>query len=190
MTYKEFKKKYTGKIVDYDKCYGGQCWDLAQQYFVEALKLPSSILSGCGLVSNMLKGKKYTQLTKYFDEISYKDAKQGDIGIWEYGHIALYDKKVLNTLYWFSQNPNKPKVITIAKGTKGLHCFKLIEKKKTTDKLNLREKVGTKSKIILTIPKNKNVSIITRDYKKANGYTWDKVKYDGKIGYVANKWLS
>ena len=33
-------------------------WDLIQRYVTEVLNLPSSIFSGCGLVSNMLKEPK------------------------------------------------------------------------------------------------------------------------------------
>ena len=117
MTYEQFKKKYNGKFIDYDGAYGSQCWDLAQKYFTECLGLPSSVLAGCGLVSNMLYPPKRNQLNKYFEET--KNPKQGDIAIWEYGHIAIYDKKN----YYFSQNPNPAKVIKITTG--GVHFFKL-----------------------------------------------------------------
>lgn len=117
MTYKEFKKKYNGKYVDYDGACGYQCWDLGQKYFTECLKLPASVLGGCGLVSNMLYAPKRAVLNKYFTET--KSPKAGDIAIWEYGHIAIYDSKNK----YFSQNPNPCKVITIKKG--GVHFFKL-----------------------------------------------------------------
>lgn len=122
MTYKEFKEKYNGKYTDFDGAYGFQCWDLAQRYFTEVLKLPSSILSGCGLVSNMLKGKKYKLMLKYFDVVNIP--KQGDVAIWEYGHIAIYDHA---KNFYFSQNPNPCRVIQINRS--GVHFFR----KKGTD---------------------------------------------------------
>ena len=125
MTYQEFVKKYNGKYTDFDGAYGFQCWDLAQRYFTEVLKLPASVLSGCGLVSNMLKEPKRTVLLKYFEEV--KTPKQGDVAIWEYGHIAIYDHA---TNYYFSQNPNAPKVIKITRG--GVHFFRLKTKEPTT----------------------------------------------------------
>lgn len=118
MTYKDFKKKYNGKYTDYDGYYGFQCWDLGQRYFTEVLKLPASVLSGCGLVSNMLKGEKYKLMLKYFDVV--KTPKQGDVAIWEYGHIAIFDS---NKNKFFSQNPNPCKVIQINRG--GVHYFRL-----------------------------------------------------------------
>lgn len=118
MTYKEFKKKYNGKYTDYDGYYGYQCWDLAQRYFTEVLKVPSSVLSGCGLVSNMLHDPKRKALDKYFEEV--KTPKQGDVAIWEYGHIAIFDS---NKNKFFSQNPNPCKVIQINRG--GVHYFRL-----------------------------------------------------------------
>lgn len=121
MTYKEFVKKYNGKYTDFDGYFGYQCWDLAQRYITEVLKLPASILSGCGLVSNMLHDPKRKALDKYFDEV--KTYKQGDIAIWEYGHIAVVDHKD----YYFSQNPNPCKVIKITRG--GVHYFRKKENK-------------------------------------------------------------
>lgn len=93
-------------------------WDLAQRYFTEVLKLPASVLSGCGLVSNMLKEPKRKVLLKYFDEV--KTPQQGDVAIWEYGHIAIYDHA---KNYYFSQNPNPSRVIQITRG--GVHFFRL-----------------------------------------------------------------
>ena len=120
MTYKEFVKKYNGKYTDFDGYYGCQCWDLAQRYNTEVLKVPASVLSGCGLVSNMLKEPKRTILLKYFTEV--KTPQQGDIAIWEHGHIAIVDRPS----YYFSQNPNAPKVIKITRG--GVHFFRLKSK--------------------------------------------------------------
>ena len=121
MTYKQFVKKYQGKYVDYDKSEGYQCWDLAQCYFTEVLDLPPSILNGCGLVSNMLKGKKRKLLDQYFTEV--EDPKMGDVAIWSYGHIAIYDHTSGNKKYYFSQNPNPCEIIPITRG--GVYFFRL-----------------------------------------------------------------
>ena len=78
-------------------------WDLAQQYFTECLGLPDYILSGCGLVNNMLKPPKLDVMLQYFDEVSKFDMQPGDVCIWEYGHIAIFDYYD-GTCYYFSQN--------------------------------------------------------------------------------------
>lgn len=142
MTYKEFVKKYNGKYTDYDGYYGFQCWDLAQRYFTEVLKLPASILSGCGLVSNMLKGDKYKLMLKYFDVV--KTPKQGDVAIWEYGHIAIFDH---NKNYYFSQNPNPCRVIQINRG--GVHYFRLKKKETPKPKVSYYKKYTGKSSSIV-----------------------------------------
>lgn len=161
MTYKEFVKKYNGKYTDFDGYYGYQCWDLAQRYITEVLQLPSSILSGCGLVSNMLHDPKRKDLLKYFEEV--KTAKQGDIAIWEYGHIAIVDKKD----YYFSQNPNACKVIKITRG--GVHFFR---KKATKPKVSYYNKYTGKSTSIVDALKSLKVDSSFSHRKKiakANG---------------------
>lgn len=123
MTYNEFKNKYNGKWVDYDGAYGCQCWDLGEKYFTECLGLPASVLAGCGLVSNMLYQPKRAQLDKYFDEVPTNAMQQGDVCIWEYGHIAIFDHWDGSACWYFSQNPNPCQVMKI--GGNGLHAFRL-----------------------------------------------------------------
>ena len=61
--------------------------------------------------------------------------------------------------------------------------------KKTTDNLHMRKKPNLSGKIILTIPKGKKVEFL-ENAGVYNGYTWAKVKYDKKTGYVASKYLT
>ena len=91
MTYLEFKNKYLGKIVDYDGSFGPQCWDLAEQYITECLGLPESIIGGCGLVNNLLKEPYLSKMKEYFDVIPLDKKKQGDIEVFDWGHIAIMD---------------------------------------------------------------------------------------------------
>lgn len=62
--------------------------------------------------------------------------------------------------------------------------------KTTLDALNMRSGVGTASKTLLTIPNDKKVEVLKAGAGDANGYKWDKVKYGGKEGFVAAKYLS
>lgn len=187
MTYQEFKNKYTGVGIDYDKYYGKQCWDLAQQYITECLCLPSSILSGCGLVSNMLKEPKKSVLLEYFDEVSTGYMIPGDIVIWEYGHIALFDSWDGKSCWYFSQNPNLPKVMVISHG--GAHAFRVkspinevtpYKVKITASVLNIRDGYNTSYKINGTLT-NGQVVEINATYNNwgrlSNGKGWISLAY-------------
>ena len=116
MTYEQFKNKYNGQYLDWDSCYGPQCWDLAQYYFTECLGVPASVLSGCGGVKNMLYSPKREQLNEYFDEVSVYEMTAGDVCIWdgwngnEFGHIAIFDNWNGNSNWYFSQNPGASSV--------------------------------------------------------------------------------
>lgn len=105
MTYNEFKNKYNGKVIDYDGSYGGQCWDLAEQYVTECLGLPASILAGCGYVGNMLNEPKLSELLTYFDEVPTTDMTAGDLVIWRNNHIAIFDIWNGVACIYLTQNP-------------------------------------------------------------------------------------
>ena len=124
MTYQEFRDKYNGKYVDYDGAYGNQCWDLAQYYFTEVLDVPDSVLSGCGLVSNMLYPPKRNDLDKYFDEVDVYHMNIGDVAIWTAGHIAILDHYD-GANWWFSQNPGP----CVVKRIDGLSEYKVFRRK-------------------------------------------------------------
>lgn len=145
MTYQEFKKKYNGKYIDFDGYYGSQCWDLAQFYMVEVLNLPSSILSGCGNVKNMLVEPKLSLLKKYFDEVPVTAMNQGDLCIWSSNHIAIFDHWDGRSCWYFSQNPNKCQVMVI--NMSGLHAFR---KKKAPPKEKVDQILHKGSHVQLT----------------------------------------
>lgn len=141
MTYQEFKNKYTGKYVDFDGYYGHQCWDLAQFYFTQVLGLPSSILSGCGNVKNMLVKPKIDVLLQYFNEVSIYQMQTGDVCIWSSNHIAIFDHWDGVNCWYFSQNPNPCKVMVINQS--GLHAFR----KKSAPKPSLTRYVNLPANI-------------------------------------------
>lgn len=156
--------------------------DLLAQYVVEVLKYPASCVSGCGLVSNLIKGSKSKKFHKYFEEIPGRCLEPGDVVIWEYGHVALYDMTKNNLKYYFSQNPNKCKVMTIER--KGKHYFKAKEKIKkyevtATKGLNVREKAGTNSKIVKTLKYKTKIDVIKYDK------SWSQTK----DGYICSDYI-
>lgn len=110
-----FKNDTLNKTIDYDGEYGGQCWDLAEYYFVNYLGVPASVLAGCGLVSNMLIPPKLNELLEYFDEVPNNEMITGDVMIWEYGHIAIFDSCPDGyNCYYVTQNNPVPNVTTLS----------------------------------------------------------------------------
>ena len=113
----QFKNDTLGKTIDYDGEYGGQCWDLAEDYFVNYLGLPASILAGCGVVNNMLYPPKINELLEYFDEVDIHNMIKGDVVIWDWGkdlgHIAIFDNCPDGfNCYFVTQNNPIPNVTT------------------------------------------------------------------------------
>lgn len=198
MNYTEFKNKYNGKFIDYDGAYGYQCWDLGEKYFIEVLGLPASVLAGCGLVSNMLYPPKRNELNKYFDEIGFNEIREGDVCIWEYGHIAIYDHTENGNNFYFSQNPNPCSVMKITTG--GVHVFRLKGSSPSKNKyLNLSSNV-TSWRVYKTnnyyIPsKTSDILIILNPHKfgglsykileDMGNYHFKICTYDKGIGYIA-----
>lgn len=111
MTYDEFIKKYKGKGINFDKVYGVQCFDLANQFNKDVI--------GCGpftgLYAHMIytnynsqavKGK-FTRIANTPDFIP----KKGDIVVWAgslnngIGHVAIATGEG-NTSYFYSYDQN------------------------------------------------------------------------------------
>lgn len=195
MKYIEFRDKYNGKYIDVDGQFGAQCWDLGQRYFTECLGLPASVLGGCGLVSNMLYSPKREVLDKYFKEVSIREMYEGDVVIWEYGHIAIFDHWDGKNCWYFSQNPNPCQVMTIGSG--GYHAFRLkkdapklptpVERDTSVnqveviiDQLNVRVKPSVKVQS-LGFAKKGFYNVI--ESCKSEGYLWYKIGTDNWIAY-------
>lgn len=56
--------------------------------------------------------------------------------------------------------------------------------------LNMRAGIGTGTSKVTAIPYKKTCAVIQLNAGTANGYTWAKVSYGGKTGYVAQKYLN
>lgn len=169
MTYNEFKKKYNGKFVDFDGSYGNQCWDLAQFYFTQVLNLPSSILSGCGNVKNMLVKPKIDVLLQYFNEVPVNAMTQGDVCIWggTSNHIAIFDHYD-GKCWYFSQNPNPCKVMVI--NMSGLRAFRKKQPQKIKYRVHIEgigwQKWEADGTTAGTTGKSKRIEALQIDYNK------------------------
>ena len=116
----QFKNDTLGKQIDYDGMFPGECYDLAQVWFVNYLKVPEGILGGCVYVSNMLYPPKKEQLLKYFDEVPVNNMIKGDTVIWDKGnvapdgHIAVYDHWDGQYCWFVTQNGPVPHLTTLS----------------------------------------------------------------------------
>ena len=191
MTYQEFKEKYDGKYIDYDGYFGNQCWDLGQQYFTECLGLPPSVLSGCGMVSNMLYPPKREELDKYFDEVNVGNMYPGDVCIWDYGngvgHIAIFDHWDGVNCWYFSQNYplNTPCHLQII-NENGHHAFRLKNKIEVTPNVERDEyKNQIEVKVDnLRVRKEPSVDGEVLGYAKQGFYNFYEAKEaDGYVWY-------
>lgn len=111
MTFDEFVKKYKGKGVDFDKAYGVQCFDLANQFNRDVV--------GCGMFTGLYAKQIYEDFDKqavkgYFTKIKNTPSfvpKKGDIVVWGgslnggIGHVAIATGEG-NTKYFYSYDQN------------------------------------------------------------------------------------
>lgn len=117
-SYKEFKKKYLGKSLDYDGYYGYQCWDL-YAYYDKYLGYTPCNCNNTGYVIDLGQGNKAMLNNHRIVDVP----QQGDIVIFNYGtlqcpysHIGIIDSinstnKTINVL---GQNQGTdPKHVTI-----------------------------------------------------------------------------
>ena len=99
--YKEFKEKWLGKRIDYDKSYWYQCIDLIKQYADEVLWLGK--IWSIGNANRV----QYSSTFKNFSKLWVSNLMQWDIIIrtrWNYGHIAIVDHILNWTVYVLEQN--------------------------------------------------------------------------------------
>ena len=99
--YVDFKNKWLGKRIDYDKAYGYQCVDLIKQYLDEVLWFPR-----VGAIGNA-KNVPSTLVKKGFSKLWVSSLIQWDIIVrtkGKYGHIAIVDRIVNWRVYVLEQN--------------------------------------------------------------------------------------
>lgn len=99
--YKQFKEKWLGKRIDYDKSYWYQCVDLIKQYADEVLWLGK--IWSIGNANRV----QYSSTFKSFSKLWVSNLMQWDIIIrtrWKYWHIAIVDHILNWRVYVLEQN--------------------------------------------------------------------------------------
>jgi hypothetical protein len=105
MTYTEFKNKWLGKAIDWDKKYGAQCVDVYRQYCNELGFKQSPPVVGA-------KDIWGTYLKTDFDRVENTPTgipPQGSVLIWgtvvgQYGHVAICDRATAKSFVSIDQN--------------------------------------------------------------------------------------
>jgi len=98
----QFFKKYFGKGVDFDKSYGLQCMDYAEQYNKEVVKAPR--------IGGDAKDAWTRYSKKHYKKVVGGVPKLGDLVVWgtkigQYGHISVATGKG-NRLWFQSVDQN------------------------------------------------------------------------------------
>lgn len=112
MTLQQFRDKYLGTKVDWDKAYGGQCVDLYRQYVNDVLKhpQPKGVVGAADFWTNY---DTDPNLNQYYDKIPNTPAgvpEPGDVVIWNkkagggYGHVAIFLRGDVNAFTSLDQN--------------------------------------------------------------------------------------
>lgn len=181
--------------------YKGQCVSLIQQYLNKVFGLKFKARGNAkDWANNIPDGfKKMSKSTKL---------AKGDILVYgtaygKYGHIGMIDadgnyldQNGIKALKVAKKNTPFNGYVCILRSKKTVNVGASKVENKTVTKtintllgLNMRQGVGKKYKKICGIPYKKKVTVIIDNAGEANGYTWSKIKYNGKTGYVAKKYL-
>jgi hypothetical protein len=105
ITHDDFIKKWSGKKIDWDGYYEGQCMDLYHQYVHEVLGLEHPSAAS----AYMLWGYTYTDYDK-IPNTARAIPRQGDIIIWNkntgggHGHVAIFHDGDVGSFVSFDQN--------------------------------------------------------------------------------------
>lgn len=108
MGYLDFKNKWMGRRIDYDRVYGFQCVDLILEYVYENFGLPSGVWGNAIDYWN----RPSPALLSKFTLLATKDCKQGDIVVLyglsgnPYGHIGICDSQSPTVVNILEQNGN------------------------------------------------------------------------------------
>jgi hypothetical protein len=112
MTLQQFITRYSGKKIDWDGAYQGQCVDLFRQYAHEVLKFPQA-KGVVGAADFWINYSNDQILSKHYLKVPNAPSAvplPGDVMIWNkkagdgFGHIAVYVSGDVNKFKSFDQN--------------------------------------------------------------------------------------
>lgn len=127
ITVDDFIKETEGQAFDVDGAYGVQCVDGIKK-FVEMVYGESNFNCGsCGYAYGLYTNYGTNGVEKYFDKLSFSEAKKGDWVIWNkgskecpYSHVAMYIEKAKTRIKVYGQNQGKKAFGCINASTDGI----------------------------------------------------------------------
>lgn len=126
--------------------------------------------------------KKYTIATRVEKNSSYTNGYYWDKIKLDNGIIGYVATNYLSTTILETNNSISNSNQSITNGEKA---------KVNASNVRLRKRATTSSSTVATLKKNTVVTRLEKNVAYKNGYYWDKIQLsNGKIGYIANKYLS
>ena len=111
-TFDQFISNYTGKLVDTDGVYPGQCMDLMHKYCQDVLGLPDLKILAAPAAKDVYLNFNNVAGREHFTKIDNTPTgvpEKGDIVFWgtglgPFGHVAMFIQGDVNSFRSFDQN--------------------------------------------------------------------------------------
>ncbi|RSX51333.1 SH3 domain-containing protein [Bifidobacterium samirii] len=209
MTVDQFINTCTGRTVDVDGAYGGQCWDLWSRYAQDVAGVPQSATNTTSGYADSV----YTQtwgnqprLQAAFDKLGPDiTPRRGDVAFWSRcaaypgSHVAIVLADQGANLLCLTQNPGATRQAALTKaGLLGYLRPKTVTAPAQSgpivvagtylvdvDALNVRHRPSTSGAVVATYRRGQTVNLDAWGVY-ADGYLWGRyTSYGGQVRYIA-----
>ena len=211
MNIQEWINSVTGKTIDMDGAYGGQCWDLWSSYARNVYGIPAADTNTVDGYAASVYTARYDRSRALQNAFTKESANYtptyGDVAFWKrsgMNHVAIVVKDNGNgTLQTISQNPNKAGYLNISKngiigyfhprnnngdnGNANTVAITARTYRVNVSVLNVRSAPSIHGAVVAQYRKGQTVNLMSGG-TIADGYIWAHyVGGSGKTRYVALK---
>lgn len=203
MNIQEWMNNVSGKIIDMDGAYGGQCWDLWSSYARNVYGIPAADTNTVDGYAASVYTARYDR-SKALQNTFIREAGNytpvyGDVAFWNgngMNHVAIVVRDNGNgTLETMSQNPNKAGYLTLTKNgiigyfhprnREGNNNITARAYRVNVPVLNVRSAPSIHSQVVAQYRKGQTVNLMSGT-TIADGYIWAHyIGYSGKTRYIA-----
>ena len=147
------------------------------------VRVRKSATTSSEIIATLAKNAKLTRLEK---KVAYKNGYYWDKVKLSNGSIGYVANNYLSAVTQSDTSSENSSNTSNSNTNTATETVKI-----NASNVRVRKSATTSSGIIATLKKNTKVTRLEKKVAYKNGYYWDKVKLsNGKIGYVANKYLS